>query len=181
MVRRGSQTHFLKTVLPFPDFIWTHHSLQHGALNSVLPKYRIWCLQRPQVLYIRRAGAEPCYTVCSCKRRVNACFEQVHLPSDPGFSKKPFNIFLALIPFSNPVSGISFCLICSFSWQVNQYATFLVTQLQRKIKFFFSLTQFSTYKVHRGLLTVHCWSPQNIPTPVQMERIGNKAVSLGIT
>lgn len=66
---------------------------------------------------------------------------QVHLPSDPCFSGNLFNIFLALIPFSNPVAGISFCLICSFSWQMNQLAAFLVTWLQRKIKgvqFFFS-------------------------------------------
>ena len=128
------------------------------ALNSILFEDRVCCLRRPQVVYITLAGAEPCNTVCSCKRQVNACFEQVHLPSDPRFSRNLFNILLALLPFSNPVSGISFCLRCSFSWQMNQPAAFLVTWFQREIKGiqFFFLSQFLTYKVHWCSLTMHC-------------------------
>lgn len=164
MIIRWNQIHFLKVLLAFQissEHFYDSTSFSTAwALNSILFKYRVCCLQRPQVLlYIRQAGAECCNTVCSCKRWVNACFEQVHLPSDPCFSRKLFNIFLALIPSSNPVSGISFCLLCSFSWQMNQPAAFFLWhdfKGKSKESNFFFLTQFSMYKVHWCLLTRHC-------------------------
>ena len=128
-----------------------------SALNSILLKCRVCYLCRPQVLCNRQAGAQPPNSL-SCERQVNACSEQVHLPSDLCFSRKLFNIFLVFIPFSNPVSGISLCLLCSFSWQMNQVATlFLQDEFKGKSKesSFFFLTQFSTYKVHLCLLTMH--------------------------